>query len=77
MKKEKFDFCIARPWHPENKDSSLCVYTLHNSSVFHGDIDEAISYKDLVIKKENGDKLYSIYKLEKVDEPKAKQNNEN
>jgi hypothetical protein len=47
VKTEKFNYVIARPWHPDGSSNSLCCYS-YGSTVFHGTIEEAIRTRDFI-----------------------------
>lgn len=62
---EKFSYCVGTPWHPEDENSSICVYA-YGSEVHHGTMEDAEGFKRYV-EGQNKDKKYHIYKLVKVE----------
>jgi len=64
-KEEEFSYCIGRPWHPEDPNSSICTYA-YGSTVFHGTVKDSENMRDFLQGRcESGEK-YSVYKLVKV-----------
>lgn len=64
---EKFNYVIARWWHPNTDDNRLCCYAYHNT-VFHGTMEDAIATRDFIRGRvdDHADE-YEIYKIS--DEP--------
>lgn len=61
---KQFSYCVGRPWHPEDVDSSICVYA-YGSQVHHGSMANAEDLREFVDEQDPIHKHF-IYKLEKV-----------
>ncbi len=55
-----FNYVIARPWYPEDKDSALCVFALFGQEVHRGTMKYAL---DALAYANGFGKSYSIYKV--------------
>jgi len=62
--KEKFSYCIGKPWEPENPNSSIKAYA-YGATVFHGTLKEAKRMKKFIEGRAEDGK-YFIYKLIKI-----------
>lgn len=64
-KEEKFSYCIGKPWHPEDPNSTISTYS-YGATVFSGTMEDAEGMRKFIEGRcDSGDK-YSIYKLIKV-----------
>lgn len=55
-----FNYMIGRYWN--GNDGSICVYTIHNSSVHYGSIEEAEALLKYV--NDKTEETYQIFKIE-------------
>jgi hypothetical protein len=60
----QFPYCIGMPWHPEDPNSPIAIYTL-GQSVFYGSEKDAESMKKFIEFRDKPNK-YSVYKLVKI-----------
>lgn len=60
----QFSYCIGRPWHPKDPNSSVSVYS-YGSAVFYGTEADSKKMKEFIESRDKPNK-YNVYKLVKA-----------